>query len=88
MRRVMGAVAVVVLAGAISKAMGDYRENAADAVGEQVERAMLAADQVAPADGKKWHFGLEGMWMYGLWQNADEETAQTRHQTILAVNIP
>ena len=39
MRRVMGAVAVVVLAGAISKAMGDYRENAADAVGEQVERA-------------------------------------------------
>src|SRR6266480_40101 len=65
MRRMMGAVMLVLLAGAISKARAGDREDAQSALDEQMERAMLAADRVAPADGNKWHFNLEGMWLYG-----------------------
>src|SRR6266571_3550066 len=56
---------VVLLSLRVASAHAEDRQGAESALAQQMERAILAADEVAPTDGSKLHFSLEGMWLYG-----------------------
>src|SRR2546426_5913447 len=60
------AAMLLVLRMPMAMALDREVDAAQSAVDKQLTRAILAADRVAPAEGaNKFHFSLEGMWLYG-----------------------
>ena len=58
-------VSVGVVAVSLLFSSRSARADPGDPLEDQISRALLAAEQVAPENARKFHLTIEGMWMYG-----------------------